>query len=704
MSTQSNFTTVSEGNSVAETDVNGDDNIMSFVEPAKAEKSGKGAKKGAKAKKPATKSKEQASKAGEENTQIASSFLEPEDDDFEVKVETARLQSKGNKKRKSNSMSTTNEMTNLAEAHNQEEESQDQPRKRRATRARGSTAQTRNAPSPPPQEEQDLDIEMTDAEAVPPPVPSQSQSQRKRKGSKKRGSSNVRKDSIASTASKAFLRATIPPDEDIDAALEAELDRPLTDEEGDIEPPVMKNSKGRRLTRTKPGSRKATASVAPTRRTTRASTVTVDDSTMQDIYPSLPDPAEETHVPTPEKNEHDASVHDSPDLSLRPKQPKNTSTRKALEEQKAQEKEVEKPKEVMAAAEDKDEELTEPQQPRSRLASRRLPARNARASNISNSSGTMDLASEIDSSRLDMQTAQDDSSQETNNNAVKQARNKRGSKKAPARKAKGGKKAALISRNIEDIVPHLVDDALPEEEGTHTGPVDGCTGSVEPVSGEVEEPKEQLKPSGASVKSGKTKKALPESEAFVREGSAIPSIDQPSILAEAEIARRSPQPLSAHSTPRPALSTQSSDAENQPPSSRPSELRPPLSMQSPSKSQISRVPLAAITPVSSPSKNSISKLQTTFPWTAIDMEHIFEGTPTVGKENSPFAFEEAGKSAKSLLTSPEKKLTVEQWIQANAQRGEEKLRNECERLVGKFEDQGVRALRVLEGIVCAERL
>lgn len=86
------------------------------------------------------------------------------------------------------------------------------------------------------------------------------------------------------------------------------------------------------------------------------------------------------------------------------------------------------------------------------------------------------------------------------------------------------------------------------------------------------------------------------------------------------------------------------------------------------------------------------------------MEHIFEGTPTVGKENSPFAFEEAGKSAKSLLTSPEKKLTVEQWIQANAQRGEEKLRNECERLVGKFEDQGVRALRVLEGIVCAERL
>ena len=702
MSTQSNFTNVSEGISVAETDVNGDDNIMSFVESAKAAKSGKGAKKGAKAKRPATKSKGQASKAVEENMQIASSFLEPEDDDFEVKVETAPLQSKGNKKRKSNSMSTTSEISNLAEAHNQEEESQDHPRKRRATRARGSTAQTRNSPSPP-QEEHDLDIGITDAEAVPPPVPSQSH--RKGKGGKKRGSSNVHKDSVVSTASKAFLRATVPPDEDIDAALEAELDRPLTDEEGDIEPPVITTSKGRRLTRTKPGSRKATASVAPTRRTTRASTATVDDSTMQDTYPSLPDPAGETHVPTPEKNEHTATVQDSPDPSLRPNQPKNTSTRKASEKQKLQQKEVEKPEEVIAGAEDKrDEEVTEPQQPRSRLASRRLPARNARASNISNSSEATDLASEINSSMLDLQTAQDDSNQKTNANAVKQALKKRGSKKAPARKAKGGKKAASISRNIENIVPAVVDDALPEEEGTHTGPVDDGTGSVEAVSVEVKEPKEQRKPSGPSVKSGKTKKALPESEAFVREGSAIPSVDQPSISAEAEIARRSPQPLSAHSTPRRALSTHSSDAENQPPSSRPSELRPPLYMQSLSKSQISRVPLTATTPVSSPSKNNISKLQTTFPWTAIEMEHIFESTPTVGKENSPFAFEEAGKNTKCLLTSPEKKLTVEQWIQANAQRGEERLRNECERLVGKFEDQGVRALRVLEGIVCAERL
>ncbi len=81
---------------------------------------------------------------------------------------------------------------------------------------------------------------------------------------------------------------------------------------------------------------------------------------------------------------------------------------------------------------------------------------------------------------------------------------------------------------------------------------------------------------------------------------------------------------------------------------------------------------------------------------------MFNGTPSANKENDTFAFSKAIESAQHDLTSPEKKLTVEQWIQFNAQRGEERLRNECEHLVGKFEDQGVRALRTLEGLVCTQ--
>ncbi len=695
-STQSNFTTMSEGVSVADTDVHGDDSIMSVAEPPKATKSGKGAKKGTKAKNPAkAKSKGQASKAVDENIQVASSFLEPEDDDFEVKVETAYTQGERDRKRKSEKMSTKNDVSNHAEAHNQEVEPQDQPRKRRATRTRGSMAQTRNAASSPPLGELDHDAKMTVVEAVPPPVPPRGQ--KKGKGGKNRGSSKARKASTASTASKAFLRATMPPDDDIDAVLEAELDRPLTDEEDDVEPLAITEPKGRRLTRTKPGSRKATASVAPTRRTTRASTVTVDHSIMPDIYPSLPNPAEEAQVQNPEKDEHAALVHDSPEQLSPPEHQKEATTGKTLDQQNRYNKEPEKSGKAITAAEGKMDEETPI------VAPQRARNRSIRLSDIPTTFEAPDLASDINSSILGTQTAQDDSGHETDASVVAQARTKRGSRKAPAKKVKGGKKAGPMSRNIEDIVQPIVDDASPAEQGTHDGPVDDRTGSVETVTVEVEEPKKQRKPSRAITKSVKTKKLPPETETFAREASAAPMSNQPIRVVETEIARPSAQPLTAHSTPKPAPSPQSSDAENRPPSSRPSKLRPPPSMQSPSNPNIIRVPLAVTTPVGSPSRNNISKLQTTFSWTAIEMEHIFEGTPTADKENSPFAFGEASKSVRSLLTSPEKKLTVEQWIQSNAQRGEEKLRNECERLVGKFEDQGVRALRVLEGIVCAER-
>lgn len=54
--------------------------------------------------------------------------------------------------------------------------------------------------------------------------------------------------------------------------------------------------------------------------------------------------------------------------------------------------------------------------------------------------------------------------------------------------------------------------------------------------------------------------------------------------------------------------------------------------------------------------------------------------------------------ARGALTSPEKKMTVEEWINWNAGKAEERLRAESERVVGVFEKEGTRALRVLEGI------
>lgn len=705
MSTQSNVTTISEGISVTDTDTQHDDSVMSVVEPVKTAKSGKGGKKGAKTKRPAPKSKRQASKVVDESTPVASSFLEPEDDDFEVKVEKTLEQSKENKKRKSGDMSGANLIANHAVAHNQEEESQDHPRKRRATRTRGSIAQSHDAPNSPPHEDYDRNAQRTDVEDIPPPAPPHGS--KKGKGGNKRGSSNVRKASTASTASKAPLRATMPPDEEIDAALEAELDRPLTDEEDDIEPAAASKPQGRRLTRTKPGSKKAKASVAPTR-TTRANTITVDDVTMQDMYPSLPETANEIQVPTPKKDEHAALVNDAPEEIPLPEQQKKEKEPERLEQQNAFGKEAdsENLEERTAAADDKvDEEtpMTEPLQPASGQASRQSPARKTRMSDISRSFDAMNVASDLNSSTLGTQTGQDDSGHETDASVVQKPRIKRGSRKAPAKKAKGGKKAAMISRNIEDITQPTMDSATPEEPGTHTIAVHDHTGNVEPVLAEVKDLKKEPKPSRATAKPETTKMDTPEPEVFAREPSVAPLIDQQNTLAEAEMPRASAQTLSAGSTPRPAPSRQSSDAENQPPTSCVSRPDPSSPMQSPLKTQTIRVPLAVTTPISSPSRNNTSKLQTTFPWTAVDLEQIFVTTPTADKENIRFTLEDAGERVKDLLTSPEKKLTVEQWIQSNAQKGEEKLRNDCERLVGKFEDQGVRALRVLEGIVCVER-
>ena len=60
------------------------------------------------------------------------------------------------------------------------------------------------------------------------------------------------------------------------------------------------------------------------------------------------------------------------------------------------------------------------------------------------------------------------------------------------------------------------------------------------------------------------------------------------------------------------------------------------------------------------------------------------------------------RGAKASLTSPEKKMTVQEWIAWNAKNGEERLKRECERLVSQFEKEGGRAMRRLEAIECVD--
>lgn len=172
-------------------------------------------------------------------------------------------------------------------------------------------------------------------------------------------------------------------------------------------------------------------------------------------------------------------------------------------------------------------------------------------------------------------------------------------------------------------------------------------------------------------------------------------VEETSIFAD-RLSTVSPLPPGSATTKSPF---QSSDAENHPPSvtfSKASVSRTPF-LSSPEQQKV-WIPVAAGTP--SPSKRIANSghLQTSYPWKPIDIdEMLFAGASD--KENDDI---DGILNVKGSLSSPEKRMTVEEWIIWNAKNGEERLRRECERLVSHFEREGGRALRALEGIECTD--
>ena len=669
----------------------------------RAARVGKGSKTGAQGRKANSRTKAKATKAGVDGSLQASSFVEPEDDDFEVKLVSEPKKAFRGRKRKSDQMEDDLEKS---EAANMNKLAGPPATRKRATRTRASSIQPPNEQASVVQKDEVNDVHMTDSEAMPPPPLPVS-----KKGGRKKGSSELRKASTTSTASMASLRAPVLDDEDIDAALEADLDRPLTDDEADAENLPRSLPKKRRLTRTRPGSRTDTASIAPARRTTRASTIPADDIAETELMPK-PEPEPKLKIKASvggksrkvPKRQPQASGPDTENGSLEiPDEPEQP---------------------VGPAA----ETFPQRKEPRNRQLSRQAPARRTRASGLSSTldGGNTELginSSELNSSVLGSRTAEDDSGHETDASLASRAPKKRAPKKgiAKGKLSKADKKAGMMSRHIEDIVQPVaepeapVNSALPE-------PLDvGEEGIIVAVEApEVAAPKKSSKkkankqtrgnaakgkaiavpssPPASQMSEPWTDQPLGESTPLqpkkpdISEATPVETPQMAPHLGTAQLNNTSPKSMTAQRTPTAAVSPQSSDAENHPPSSRPSSLRPPLEVHSPSKAQTIRVPLAASTPTASPSKRNIA---TSMPWAAVDLEKFFSAPPNSNKEN-------VAETLKGQLTSPEKKLTVEEWIFHNAKKTEERLRNECERLVGRFEGEGVRALKTLEGIVCTE--
>ena len=689
----------------------------------KPKAAGKAPRKGTKTKKSNTKPRRKAAKSGMEESTQASSFVEPEDDDFEVKVAPEAKKPTRGRKRKSEEVRDDHDTADKVGAENLAGEP---PSKKRATRTRASSAQPESQGGLAEQGTYNDDTHVVDAVAMPPPRPL---SKKGGNGGRKRGSCTARKGSATSTASMASLRGNVTEDSSIEAALEADLDRSQTDDEAAMEPTTETLPKPRRFTRTRPTSRNGPASVAPTRRTTRVSTIATivgDDIELQSA-----DGQEPEHEPEHEPEQEIAAKSDR--TATKAGRARNVSHKVAEPSSALRE-------DSMRDVPDLDEELqnqkgevpSQAKVPKSRQVSRQAPTRRTRTSQQS-SAKDVDYpilnpdSSAPNSSVLGSLVNENESGQETDASIASQGPKKRGPKKRAVRgkKTKGNKKTGIISRNIEDIVqpdvtvqvvieqpPRL--DVAAIEEPMETAEQD-IANTIAPEKG-------LKKKTAKSTKAKTTKaKAIPVASSPLLSQMSEPWTDQPlgestplqasraevayfTPLQAAQIAppppaatpekKAPPEPLSAQKTPRPAGSSQASDAENQPPSSRPSALRPPLEVQSPTKSQAIRIPLAASTPTASPSRRNISKLQTSIPWTAVDLEKFLLASPNVDKENTV--------APNVDLTSPERKLTVEGWIFNNARKGEERLRNECERLVGRFENEGVRALKTLEGIICAE--
>ncbi|KAL8734308.1 MAG: hypothetical protein Q9166_001506 [cf. Caloplaca sp. 2 TL-2023] len=701
-----------KGLSMVDTNIVADTSLMPDVEPVAAKKAAKGAKKGWKGKKAAAISKGKSSTAQQEEAVVGSSFVEPEDDDFEVKIERKSAQSTRGKKRKSDEMSLDCNSPQ-PEPNSGQSQSQLPPTKRRATRS--SVSYENKAPISTFEFTLDDDTHMKDSEEVPPPP--QATSKKTAKRGRKRGSSSLRKTSTISTASKASLRATLPNDEELDAALEADLDRPLTDDEDNVEPPPIPKTKTRRLTKTRPGSRNDTASTAPVQRVTRASALPLegDSTTNADVptyHSSEPNDQEakpvEIALNAVDHAKQEIIAETDKQIASKAKtrgRPPSKSTKST--------KTYSKPVPVESSAVDQSYAQLE-----SGLKTDQLTAKDPRTSELSIASIEGNEAIAINSSVLDPSAAFEESGNEGNATTASQNHTKKGGKKRTAAAAKNSKASK------KGTAPKLEEVIRVEVEGSQ---IISPKPVVElQISDDQNSIEEAPLPKAAKPKKGKPAKAKVNAEKPTLENASIESAEpydvssatvreEPNAPEEVSVKGHQGQgdnevtPTGAatpqnqapveQETPKTTISPQSSDAENQPPSSRPSALRPPLTTQSPSKVQNTRVVLTTTTPTASPSKRHISQLRSTLPWTSIDFEKLFIASPTAEKENVPLA---GSRGSEEALTSPEKRLTVEEWIRWNAKRGEEKLRDDCERLVGRFEGEGVRALKTLEGIVCAE--
>jgi hypothetical protein len=518
--------------------------------------------------------------------------------------------------------------------------------KKRTTRVRGSAADNSSIP----------DVENVDA------IPAKQPAARKKaRASTAKRPRKVSQVSVSSQASAAPLRANIPDDDEIDRQLEADLERYETDAE--VEGSAVEKPPGPARGRPK----KAASARKPSSQRGKGQS---ESYAVFDPTPMVPDEAEidaefealraEVQVPQPL----------APETLVVPKKGRKAAgTRKASKQTKKAKAPVAQSESVQQTLEGTPE-----------------PAQEFKQAN-----------EEVEPKQEQAEEPVEDPDVSTGTVVTKPVSRPSTEKRGRGRPSKKSTSSQMDTEQPkQDLYPVLPaqSDAPPETTRTRSSLVS----APKSTPGKI------------------PRKPVPVASYYPPNSSRSPALAQrpgPVVPTPTKLERVQPGPpssasrLPAPATPRargtplrrasqavisPSQSPQSSDAENRPPT-----LRPAASITS---KRVALAPVSQQTPLrSSPSKrNVVAGLQSTTPWQPADLDVLFSPTKSyegADKENSVARLLRKG----SELTSPEKRMTIEEWIYHNASLAEQKLKHECETMVSAFEREGCRALSVLEGLI-----
>ena len=568
------------------------------------------------------------------------------------------------------------------------------PAKRRNTRTRESAVLQVNYPTLE-SEQQSMEVDSASAKPT--------------KGGRKRASTTTRsrKNSGASVAS---LRAAVPDIASIEAAIEAELDKPLSDEEVALEP-EEKPKRGR--------SKKAMASKAPT----RAKKAVSQESEAQ--------PEQVLEVVDVVEVEPEVVQQEPPPKKGR----KTKTTKKSARKRESNESNATVATNIdtvvessmMTAQTTNDDSGHETDasvagKPRAKKAGKKTTTAKGKGKKGLMSKNIEDIvqkAEQIEAAAEIIEPAVDkmDVSAEIAvlNAEIEKEEEAVAAIKPPKKTAKGKK-----TKKIAEQAPHLsmpgafspmtfreqsesMEPSFLSAVASDTPPIRMHAAQKQnqpaPIQVDEEEEAMQILPAEQTVTPTPTPRAAPPLPPRSPARTATPRSVLPNSIVRATPASQLKAELEASFNTSSSPGSQS-DVENAPPSSRPASVRPPLMNLSPTRVQLNfgggengtptRVPL-------SPSKIG-GGIRSQIPWTEVDVEMVFQNEEdnTPGKEDLVASWFATGEG----LSERAKGMTVQEWIFENAKRAEEGLRREAERLVGVFEGQGARAMRVLEGVDC----